>query len=86
MRLSEENPFGTCANPQAHNQKLNRANRYENEIIILRKWFKHIAIQTVQVHLMTLRHQKLILPEAQVAKHYGMEISQIPCKNYSTQK
>ena len=33
MRLSEGNPFKTCANPQAHNQKLNRANRYENEMV-----------------------------------------------------
>ena len=30
MRLFEGNPFKTCANPQAHNQKPNRANRYEN--------------------------------------------------------
>ena len=24
-------PFLSCANPQAHNQKLSRANRYEND-------------------------------------------------------
>ena len=34
MRLSEGNPFKTCASPQAHNQKLNRANRYENEMVL----------------------------------------------------
>ena len=33
MRLSEGNPFKTCANPQRHNQKLNKANRYENEMV-----------------------------------------------------
>ena len=33
MRLSEGNPFKTCANPQAHNQKLVRANVYENEMV-----------------------------------------------------
>ena len=33
MRLSEEIPFKTCANPQAHYQKLNLANRYENEMV-----------------------------------------------------
>ena len=32
LRLSEGNPFKTSANPQAHNQKLSRANVYENEI------------------------------------------------------
>ena len=39
MRLSEGNPFKTYVNPQAHNEKLNRANRYEKEMV-----FKHIAI------------------------------------------
>ena len=34
MRLSEDNLFKTCANPQAHSQKLNRANRYENEMVL----------------------------------------------------
>ena len=33
MRLSEEIPYKTCANPQAHNQKLNRANLYENAMV-----------------------------------------------------
>ena len=33
MRLSEGNPFKTCANPQAPDEKLNRANRYENEMV-----------------------------------------------------
>ena len=33
MRLSEGNPFKTCANPQAHNQKLSQANVYENEMV-----------------------------------------------------
>ena len=33
MRLSEGNPFKTCASPQAHDQKINRANLYENEIV-----------------------------------------------------
>ena len=33
MRLSEGNPFKTCANPEAHNQKLSRANLYENEMV-----------------------------------------------------
>ena len=33
MRLSEGIPFKTCDNPQAHNRKLNRANRYENEMV-----------------------------------------------------
>ena len=33
MRLSGGNPFKTSANPQAHNQKLNRANRYENKMV-----------------------------------------------------
>ena len=26
-------PFKTCVNPQAHNQKLSRANRYENQMV-----------------------------------------------------
>ena len=29
----EGNPFKTCATPQAHSEKLNRANRYENELV-----------------------------------------------------
>ena len=29
----KENPSKPCANPQAHNQKLNRANSYENEMV-----------------------------------------------------
>ena len=29
----KETPFKTCANRQAHNQKLSRANRYENEMV-----------------------------------------------------
>ena len=29
----------------------------------------------------TLWHQKLVLPDAQVARDYGTEITQIPCKN-----
>ena len=33
-----------------------------------------------------LRRQKLILPEAQLARNHGTEITQIPCKNYSAQK
>ena len=33
MRLSEGNPLKPCANPQAHNPKLNRANCYENEMV-----------------------------------------------------
>ena len=33
MRLSEGNPFKTCANAQAHNLLLSRANRYENEMV-----------------------------------------------------
>ena len=34
MRLSEEIPFKTFANPhQAHNHKLNRANLYESEMV-----------------------------------------------------
>ena len=33
MRLSEGNLFKPCANPQAHNQELRRANRYENEMV-----------------------------------------------------
>ena len=33
MRLSEGNPFKTCADPQAHKQKISRANRYENEMV-----------------------------------------------------
>ena len=33
MRLSEANPFKACANPQAHSQKLSRANVYENEMV-----------------------------------------------------
>ena len=33
MRLSEGNPFKTCANPQAHDLLLSRANRYENEMV-----------------------------------------------------
>ena len=33
----------------------------------------------------TLRHQKLTLPKAQVARNYGTEIAHIPCRNYSTQ-
>ena len=33
MRLSEGNPFKTCANPQAHNVFLSRANRYENKMV-----------------------------------------------------
>ena len=31
--LSDGNPFKTCANPQAHNQKLSRANRYEKQMV-----------------------------------------------------
>ena len=34
MRLSEGNPFKTCANPQACDQKLSRANRYENKMVL----------------------------------------------------
>ena len=34
MRPSEGNLFKTCANPQAHNQKLRRANRYESEMVL----------------------------------------------------
>ena len=34
----------------------------------------------------TLRHQKLILQEAQLTGDYGAEITQIPYKNYSAQK
>ena len=34
----------------------------------------------------TLRHQKLVLPEAQVGRNYGTEIFQIPCQNYGAQK
>ena len=33
MRLSEGNPFKTCANPHPCDQKLSRANRYENEMV-----------------------------------------------------
>ena len=33
MRLSEGDAFKTRANPQAHNQELNQANRYENEMV-----------------------------------------------------
>ena len=33
-----------------------------------------------------LRRQKLILSEAQLARKYGTEITQIPCKNNGTQK
>ena len=34
MRLFEGNLFKTCANPQAHNQKINWANRYENKLVL----------------------------------------------------
>ena len=34
----------------------------------------------------TLWHQKLILPEAQVGRNYGTETFQIPCKNYGAQR
>ena len=40
MRLSEGNHFKTCAKPQAHNPKLNRANRYENEMVLKISRFK----------------------------------------------
>ena len=30
--------------------------------------------------------QKFILPEAQLARNYGTEITQIPCKNYGAPK
>ena len=33
MRLSEGIPYKTCANPQAFNQKLYRADLYENEMV-----------------------------------------------------
>ena len=33
MRLSEGIPFKTCASRQAHNQNLNWANVYENEMV-----------------------------------------------------
>ena len=33
MRLSESNLFKSCAYPQAHNEKLSRADRYENEMV-----------------------------------------------------
>ena len=32
MRLFEGIPFKTCVNPQAHDQNVNRANLYENEV------------------------------------------------------
>ena len=38
MRLSEEIPYKACASPQAHNQKLNRANLYENKMLGEGKW------------------------------------------------
>ena len=31
--VSEGNPFKTCANPHARDQKLNRANLYEKEMV-----------------------------------------------------
>ena len=34
MRLSEGNPFQTCANPQARDQNIDRANVYENEMVL----------------------------------------------------
>ena len=34
----------------------------------------------------TLLRQILIIPEAQVARNYGTEIIEIPCKNYGAQK
>ena len=33
MRLPEGNPFKTCGNPHACDQKINRANVYENEMV-----------------------------------------------------
>ena len=48
MRLSEGNPFKTCTNPQAHNQKLSRANVYGNEVV---KTYRDL---NVQVHLLFL--------------------------------
>ena len=33
MRVSEGIPFKTRVNPQTHNQKLSRANLYENEMV-----------------------------------------------------
>ena len=45
MCLSEGNPFKTCVKPQAHNQKLNRANRYENEMVYISRFklFRRIS-------------------------------------------
>ena len=34
MSLYEGNPFKTCANPQAHDQNVTRANLYENEMVL----------------------------------------------------
>ena len=34
----------------------------------------------------TLRYQKLILTEAELARNDGSETTQIPCKNYGAQK
>ena len=34
MRLSEGNPFKTCAKPQTHDRKLSGTNRYENEMVL----------------------------------------------------
>ena len=33
MRLSEGNPFKSCAKPPARDQNINRANLYENEMV-----------------------------------------------------
>ena len=33
MRLREGNPFKTCGNPHARDQKINQANVYENEMV-----------------------------------------------------
>ena len=40
MSLSEGIPFKTCANPQARNREINRANLYENEMVLNISRFK----------------------------------------------
>ena len=52
MCLSEEILYESCANPQARNQKSTEQTSMRT------KWLKHIAIQTVEEHL-------LIYPPAQ---------------------
>ena len=72
-------PFKTCANPQAHNQKLSRANRYENEM------FKRIAMyhsnQGAREGGRTLRKGVSLPSKRLLSTFYNTPPSKNPSKN-----